>query len=70
MKKTLIIIGFLSLLFLLYQGYQPIHLSDQVTVVDPLLIDAYMPEDLYINEQQIYVFNQLDWIKNIHQEVP
>ncbi|MGD9910598.1 MAG: hypothetical protein AB7U79_08380, partial [Candidatus Izemoplasmatales bacterium] len=42
----------------------------QVTVVDPLLIDAYMPEDLYINEQQIYVFNQLDWIKNIHQEVP
>lgn len=70
MKKTLIIIGFLSLLFLLYQGYQPINLSDQVSVVDPLLIDAYMPEDLYINEQQLYVDNQLDWMKDIVQEVP
>lgn len=70
MKKTLIIICFLSILFLIYQGYQPIQLTDQVAVVDPLTIDAYMPEDLYINEQQLYVDNQLDFIKEIHQFIP
>jgi len=70
MKKTFIIISFLSIVFLFYQGYQPIDLTEKVPLVDSLLIDAYMPEDLYINEQQIYVDEKLDWMKDMHQFVP